>query len=227
MPAAWSSPPTAALRMRRGRRRRNTGSFSSRELIDNWDVGGCAAPVATTTRSPAYSCLSRAQSRSTGRRADREPSIGCRAKRCSTTRWRRCRSALRGRQSTRSSRSRLAASDRRAPEHPSPSGRRSRPMSRAPRPCISPAALPAPEPFLVFFPTADGEPIDNWDLAGLRGTGSHDYAVSGLFAISPRLVVCRTNSRISSYSSACVSRRGSSGIQSLRKFIEPKAYKNT
>ena len=118
-------------------------------------------------------------------------------------------------------------SDRRAPEHPSPSGRRSRPMSRAPRPCISPAALPAPEPFLVFFPTADGEPIDNWDLAGLRGTGSHDYAVSGLFAISPRLVVCRTNSRISSYSSACVSRRGSSGIQSLRKFIEPKAYKNT
>src|SRR6516164_4445100 len=38
------------------------------ELIDNWDVGACAAPVATTTQSPACSCLSHAQSRSTGRR---------------------------------------------------------------------------------------------------------------------------------------------------------------
>src|SRR6516162_5977202 len=31
------------------------------ELIDNWDVGACAAPVATTTQSPACSCLSHAQ----------------------------------------------------------------------------------------------------------------------------------------------------------------------
>jgi type I restriction enzyme M protein len=32
---AWSSPPTAALRMRLGRRRRNPGSFSSRRRTAN------------------------------------------------------------------------------------------------------------------------------------------------------------------------------------------------
>ena len=46
----------------------------------------------------------------------------------------------------------------------------------------------APEPWLVFFPAADGELIDNWDVGGLRGTGSHDYAVSGLFVPEPRAI---------------------------------------
>ncbi|HVA14513.1 MAG TPA: acyl-CoA dehydrogenase family protein, partial [Stellaceae bacterium] len=48
------------------------------------------------------------------------------------------------------------------------------------------APRPAPpQAWLVFFPAADGELIDNWDVGGLRGTGSHDYAVSGLFV--PRM----------------------------------------
>jgi len=34
---------------------------------------------------------------------------------------------------------------------------------------------------LVFFPAREGRLIDNWDVGGLRGTGSHDYAVDGLF----------------------------------------------
>ena len=46
----------------------------------------------------------------------------------------------------------------------------------------------APEHWLVFFPAADGELIDNWDVGGLRGTGSHDYAVSGLFVPRRRAI---------------------------------------
>jgi alkylation response protein AidB-like acyl-CoA dehydrogenase len=46
----------------------------------------------------------------------------------------------------------------------------------------------APEPWLVFFPATDGELIDNWDVGGLRGTGSHDYAVSGLFVPQARAI---------------------------------------
>ena len=40
----------------------------------------------------------------------------------------------------------------------------------------------------MFFPAADGKLIENWDVGGLRGTGSHDYAVSGLFVPRARAI---------------------------------------
>jgi len=43
-----------------------------------------------------------------------------------------------------------------------------------------------PQTVLVFFPATDGERIDTWDTGGLRGTGSHDYAVRDLFVSAAR-----------------------------------------
>jgi indole-3-acetate monooxygenase len=45
-----------------------------------------------------------------------------------------------------------------------------------------------PQTVLVFFPANDGERIDTWNTGGLRGTGSHDYAVRDLFVPSRRVL---------------------------------------
>ena len=49
---------------------------------------------------------------------------------------------------------------------------------------------------LVFFPATDGERIDTWDTGGLRGTGSHDYAVSGLFVPMERTFALDASPRV-------------------------------
>jgi alkylation response protein AidB-like acyl-CoA dehydrogenase len=42
-------------------------------------------------------------------------------------------------------------------------------------------AAGATQSILAFFAATDGKRIDTWDTGGLRGTGSHDYAVDDLF----------------------------------------------
>jgi alkylation response protein AidB-like acyl-CoA dehydrogenase len=46
---------------------------------------------------------------------------------------------------------------------------------------IRPASDGSPTIRLMIFPKRDVEVLDTWKVAGLRGTGSHDFRVAGLF----------------------------------------------
>jgi alkylation response protein AidB-like acyl-CoA dehydrogenase len=61
-------------------------------------------------------------------------------------------------------------------------------------PC--PTDTSAPQTVLVFFRATDGERIDTWDTGGLRGTGSHDYAVRGLFVPKERTFAFDASPRV-------------------------------
>jgi alkylation response protein AidB-like acyl-CoA dehydrogenase len=49
---------------------------------------------------------------------------------------------------------------------------------------------------LVFFPASDGELIDTWTTGGMRGTGSHDYAIEELFIPADRIVALDQPARL-------------------------------
>ena len=53
-----------------------------------------------------------------------------------------------------------------------------------------------PETRLVFFPASDGEVIDTWTTGGMRGTGSHDYAIKDLFIPIERTMPADAPSRL-------------------------------
>ena len=53
-----------------------------------------------------------------------------------------------------------------------------------------------PETRLVFFPASDGELIDTWTTGGMRGTGSHDYAIKDLFIPIERTMPVDAPSRL-------------------------------
>jgi alkylation response protein AidB-like acyl-CoA dehydrogenase len=49
---------------------------------------------------------------------------------------------------------------------------------------------------LVFFPASDGELIDTWTTGGMRGTGSHDYAIRELFVPAERVLAMDAPARL-------------------------------
>jgi alkylation response protein AidB-like acyl-CoA dehydrogenase len=49
---------------------------------------------------------------------------------------------------------------------------------------------------LAFFPAEAGELIDTWDAGGMRGTGSHDYAIKDLFIPADRVIPLAGPSRL-------------------------------
>ncbi|HSI02071.1 MAG TPA: acyl-CoA dehydrogenase family protein [Reyranella sp.] len=49
---------------------------------------------------------------------------------------------------------------------------------------------------LVFFPADDGALIDTWTVGGMRGTGSHDYAIEELFVPAERTIAFDAPSRL-------------------------------
>jgi alkylation response protein AidB-like acyl-CoA dehydrogenase len=49
---------------------------------------------------------------------------------------------------------------------------------------------------LIFFPARDGTLIDSWTVGGMRGTGSHDYAIRDLFVPAARTITMDTPPRL-------------------------------